>query len=170
MRSSDLEVFMDRTSERCHCGTVESLASDRRTPVEYDKELNEYNLIVRDKKIFYRMYFCFFCGGKLPESKRVGLFTQPSTEEMNEVVRLLGNVTSIQQARKVLGEPDETVKARKVTPQGNGKSAPKYKKHHRYLIRWKTLDLIVREREDGSIDTAVSGKYMGKSSGSARPR
>lgn len=161
------EVIMDRESENCHCGTVESLASDRHSPIEYDKKLNEYNLVWRGEKASYRLYFCFFCGGKLPESKRASLFTEPSAEEMKEVAQILGNVKSIQQALQILGEPDNTVQAPKVSSQDNGKSDVNYKRHHFYLRRWKTLDLTIRERKDGSIDSAFTGKYKGKPNGSA---
>ena len=158
---------MDQKPERCHCGTVESLAADRQFAIEYDKKLNEYNLVSRDETFYYRLYFCFFCGGKLPESKRASLFTEPSAEEMKEVARILSDVTSIQQAIQILGKPDEIVKAPKASSRENRKSGVNYKKHHRYLRRWKTLDLTVREREDGSIDSAFTGKYKGKSNGSA---
>src|SRR5438105_11201887 len=114
-----MEVIMDQKSGNCQCGTVESLASDRQSPIEYDKKLNEYNLVSREEKVHYRLYFCFFCGGKLPESRRAGLFTEPSAEEMKEVARILGNVTSIQQAIQVLGEPDEIVKAPKGSSRNN---------------------------------------------------
>jgi hypothetical protein len=148
---------------QCKCGTVEELAAERKSPIEYDKKLNEYNLVAGSGKIRYRLYFCFFCGGRLPESDRTGLFTEPSQEEAKEVAQLTGKVASLQQAIQVLGKPDETVKAPKSVPDG-----VEYTRHHRYLSRWRTLDLTVRERKDGSIDIAFTGKYRGKSSDSAK--
>ena len=156
---------MNENKAECACGTVAELASDRNCPIVYDHSLNEYNLVSEDGKVRYRLYFCFFCGGKLPESKRASLFTEPSDKEMREVALLMAKVRSMQQAIEVLGKPDQTIKAPR-TAQENGKSA--YKSHHRYSSRWKTLDLTVRERADGSIDSAFTGKYKGEPSQSAK--
>jgi hypothetical protein len=154
---------MSSNNARCECKTVEQLASDRKSPIEYDRHLNEYNLVSGDGNTRYRMYFCFFCGGKLPESRRAGFFSEPSDQEMKEVAQLLSKAGSMQKVVQFLGEPDETLKA----PKGqNGDSV--YKSHHRYLKRWNTLDLTIRERKDGSIDSAFTGKYRGESSRSAK--
>jgi hypothetical protein len=145
----------------CECGTVENLASDRRSPIKHDKDLNEYDLVPGDGKVHYRMYFCFFCGGRLPESMRGSLFAEPSDQEINEVTELMSNADSIQQVIQALGKPDESVNPPKGTSNDNGGS--EYKTHHRYLRSWKTLDLTIRERKDGSIDSAFTGKYRGDS-------
>jgi hypothetical protein len=156
---------MSQKTEKCGCATVESLASHRQCPIEYDEKLNEYNLVSLDKKVRYRMYYCFFCGGKLPESKRGSLCTAPSDNEMKEVTEILTRVRSIQQAMEVLGKPDETTSAPKASSRDNGISGMAYTRHHRYLRRWKTLDLTLREREDGSFDGAFTGKYRGATKG-----
>jgi hypothetical protein len=145
----------------CECGTVEDLASDPKSAIEYDESLQEYNLVSGHDKVHYRMYFCFFCGGKLPESKRASLFTEPSEKEQREVLEVMSKVRSMEEARHVLGKPDETIKAPNAESQENGKSP--YKKHYRYLKRWQTLDFTIREREDGSIDSAFTGKYKSES-------
>ena len=151
------EVVMDQKTFQCRCGTAEQLLADPQCPIEHDEELHEYNLVSRDSKVRYRMYYCIFCGGKLPESKRGGLFTEPSKKEIKEVQKLLSKITSTQQAIGVLGQPDETVKAPKPSARENG-GAIQYKRHHRYWSRWQTLDLTIREREDGSFDSAFTGK------------
>jgi len=148
---------MNEHKAECACGTVEDLASDRNSPIEHDKALNEYNLISGDGKVHYRMHFCFFCGGRLPESKRASLFTEPSAQEIKEAAELMSKAGSMQEVIQVLGKPDEIVKAPKGASGEDGGS--EYKTQHRYLRRWKTLDLTIRERKDGSIDSAFTGKY-----------
>jgi len=61
---------------------------------------------------------------------------------------------------QLLEKPDETVEAPK--PASSQNDVSEYKAHHRYLSRWTTLDLTVRERKDGSIDSAFTGKYKGQ--------
>ncbi len=97
------------------------------------------------------MYYCFFCGGKLPESKRGTFFVEPSLNEVDDIVELMVGVTHIPSLRAVLGEPDKTellndnadIKARYI-----------------YNSRWKTLSLIVKEHTDGSITYSLHPKYI----------
>src|SRR5205823_1769898 len=127
------------------------LSSDAQYPIHYDEELNEYNLASLDKRVNYRMYYCFFCGGRLPESKRASLFTEPGDKEMKEISDILHNVKKIEQAIELLGKPDNTASAPQGSPSDDGIDGKVYKRHYRYSKRWKTLDLIIREREDGSF-------------------
>jgi len=113
------------------------------------------------------MYYCFFCGGKLPQSKRTSLFTEPSEKEARDVSRILAKARSIKDALRAMGEADEV----RDTPLSEQKGASaKYVRHHVYSSRWKSLDLTVREREDGSFDVAYTGKYKGDKSSSKRKR
>jgi hypothetical protein len=162
----EVNKVMSENKTFCGCGTVEDLASQRKSPIAFDKNLHEYDLVVNGGKVHYRMYYCFFCGGALPESKRASLFAEPSAQEMMEVAELISKAKSIEEVIQVLGSPDETVKAPKVAAGENGMS--EVKTHYRYLRRWKTLDLTIREHKDGSIDSAFTGKYLGDSSHSAK--
>src|SRR5207249_2343506 len=101
----------------------------------------EYNLV--SGKVHYRIYFCFLCGGKLPESKRASLFTEPSKREEDEVLKIMSKARSMEQLTKLIGKPDETLKTPDREFHERGESA--HKKQHRYLKRWTTLDFIVRE-------------------------
>lgn len=60
---------------KCSCDLMKTLSDNVTTSIEYDEELNEYNMwaIEEDREFLFRMYYCFFCGGKLPESKRQGV-------------------------------------------------------------------------------------------------
>lgn len=144
-----------KTSRECGCGAVQDLVSDANCPIEHDADLNEYNIVSLDKHAGYRLYFCFFCGGRLPESRRDALYLEPSPKEVSEVTKLLGTVTSIEEARQVLGKPD---KVSKLNSNGAGKQSSFDEKHHMYSSRWQTLDLTIRERADGFVDYAFAGK------------
>src|SRR2546421_13111030 len=107
----------NKNKPACECGTVEDLASDPKSPIKYDESLKEYNLV--RGKVHYRMYFCFFCGGKLAGSKRASLFTEPSEKEQREVLEVMSKVRSMEEARHVLGKPDESIKAPDAESQEN---------------------------------------------------
>src|SRR4051795_12035629 len=78
----------------CDRKTVEELAAQPKSPITFNEKLNEYHLVSGNGKVHYRMYFCFFCGGQLPESERAGFFTEPSAEAMREVADLMGKIRS----------------------------------------------------------------------------
>ena len=97
------------------------------------------------------MYFCFFCGGELPESRRSELYTQPAPEELNEIKELLGRVHTTDDLIADLGPPDKEA----ATPVEETDEA----KHHYFSKRWKSLDLIVRGKSDNTFEVAVVGKF-----------
>jgi hypothetical protein len=143
---------------KCECAAVADLASDENCPIEFDPDLEEYNLVSSDGKVQFRLYFCFFCGGALPKSNRVSLYTEPNPKETEQVKKLLDGARTIDDALRELGEPNLVTDAPKAEKTSSGVG---YRHHYHYSSRWKTLDLTVRERSDKSFDLAIVGKVKG---------
>ena len=153
------------TSERefCQCGKPEKWARHPAFPVEFDAELNEYYMVHGKKQPRnHIMRYCFWCGGRLPESKRGELFTEPDEGEMAEVRTLLAEARSAADALRVLGEPDNTVDWVE-GPEPELYASKKWTKCHQYSSRWKTLVVNVLEFSDGSYSLAVPGQFVGAS-------
>jgi hypothetical protein len=91
---------------KCQCGVVERNAKNPYVPVTFDEELNEYHLTHYDQDSYSMLYYCFFCGGKLPESKRGTFFEEMDPKEVTEFSRLAEQVSDVKSMRAVLGEPD----------------------------------------------------------------
>lgn len=140
----------------CDCGTPQRSSADPGCPVEFDSEMNEFHLI--HKRMRAVMRYCFWCGGRLPESKRDQFFSEPSESEKREVSRLLKGVKTIGDARTVLGEPDETFDGNETE---QGESSLRWKQMLRYSRRWKTLVLSVMEMADGTISYITCGQFTG---------
>jgi hypothetical protein len=153
------------TMPQCECEAVADLASNSHCPIEFDEALNEYNILSRDGKTYYRLYYCFVCGGSLPKSNRTDLYTQPNQRETEQVKNVLGKARTIEEALAELGEPDEVTAAPKAEKDRSGK---RYRQFYHFTSRWKSLDLTVRERSDHSIDLAIVGKYRGAQNGSTK--
>src|SRR4051812_30625219 len=64
----------------CDCGWLERAAHDPRCPVEFDPELNEYNVRTSNGESM-RIYHCPFCAGRAPEAVRAQMFATVSVEE-----------------------------------------------------------------------------------------
>lgn len=157
---------MSQQHSPCQCEAIAELASDRNCPIEFDANLNEYNIVSKDAHVRYRLYFCFFCGGSLPESERVNLYTQPSQKEIEQIKKLLGEARTIEEALRKLGQPSKATNPPRTEQQY--RSGIAYRQHYHYLTRWKTLDLTVRERSDQSFDLAIVGKCKGPQNHSKR--
>lgn len=86
-------------SKSCECGFPKRWFADPTWPVEFDERMNEYNLVHDGAKAIMR--YCYWCGGRLPDSKRDNFFTTPRlrsrkpqsttvrTKSMNTGIRLL---------------------------------------------------------------------------------
>jgi len=144
---------------KCKCGMPERWVADPKYPVEFDKLTNEYHLACEDGIAVMR--YCFWCGGRLPESKRGDLFSTPGKEEEQEIQRLLSTAKTVDAVLQVLGKPDETFEWDEAT-YGISPDVLRWKQTLHYSSRWKTLILVVMEMPDGEVRHWVSGQYIGK--------
>ncbi|QDT48905.1 hypothetical protein Pan258_29520 [Symmachiella dynata] len=146
-------------SNDCTCGLPDKWAANPEFPVEFDEMTNEYQLSC--ERSIAMMRYCFFCGGRLPDSKRGELFTTPSQEEKEEVQRLFSNAKTAEDALRMLGPPDETHEWDESATRGF-ENVVRWKQTLRYTSRWDSLILDVQEMPDGKISFVICGKYTGR--------
>ena len=119
---------MNKKNEyNCECNAIKTLAADENCPIQLDETLGEYNFISNDGTVYYRMYYCFFCGGLLPRSKRLDLYDEPDENEVDQVKKLLDKAHTIQDVLKTLGEPDHDI-----APPGEQEAGNILGKHYYY--------------------------------------
>ena len=149
-------------SEPCQCGMPEKWAADSTFPVGFNAKMNEYHIVHGpSQNATAIMRFCFWCGGKLPASKRDSFFTEPSEEELQRVRSVMEQVHDANSMRAVLGEPDFVHPRR--TDDYSADQARIYnmkfpRTQYLYQTGWKTLSLFVNEQDDGSLSYSISGK------------
>lgn len=154
----DVNNFDTKT---CECGHPERWAADPTCPVEFDERMNEYNLVHDKAKAIMR--YCYWCGGRLPDSKRGNFFTTPSEEELAEVRSLFAKAKTADDVLHILGSPDETHDWKEPTsPSYVDKKTIRWKRTFRYSTLWKTLILVVYEMPDGKITFSWYGHYIGE--------
>jgi hypothetical protein len=88
----------------CDCRWLERAARDPHCPIEFDPELNEYNLKTSNGGSM-RIYHCPFCAGRAPESLRAQMFATVSPEETIRLHQLTKNLETEKQFLAHLGEP-----------------------------------------------------------------
>jgi hypothetical protein len=147
---------------RCHCGALQRWAQDAAVPIEYNSELNEYNLIHRsgsDNCEARRIYFCPACGGRAPLSHRGDLCTRPSWREMDAINRRVAGGKTVEQIVGVLGEPD--VRLGPFVRDAQKKEIYGVKDVNQsltYSSLGHTCELHVQEYADGTFDLSFFGK------------
>ncbi len=158
MASNDVRI--------CKCGHPERWSNDPHYPIEFDVQMNEYHLVRDGARAIMR--FCFWCGGRLPESKRGTFFTTPHDVEMAEVTALLQDAKSHEDVLAVLGPPDEVLDlGGSDIEKATGAIHSRWSQHFRYTSRWKTLVLEVPVVLEGRFTYSICGRDL--DGGTARP-
>src|SRR6185369_12378847 len=89
----------------CKCEWLERAADDPKCPVEFDAELNEYHL-VRGPEDYMLIYYCPYCGGSAPKSKRSRLFYTLTDVERQRLVDLTKDMRILEDVISAFGEAD----------------------------------------------------------------
>lgn len=77
-----------KRSEICDCGPLENASKEPGHPIRWDEPMNEY-YIAHGKDGRMMVYYCPFCGGSSPKSRRASFFAHVTQHE--EVRIRLGN-------------------------------------------------------------------------------
>src|SRR6185503_20397375 len=64
----------------CDCGVLEKASQEPNHPIRWDEKLNEYFIAYRSGGRMM-VYYCPFCGGSTPQSRRASLFAHVTHEE-----------------------------------------------------------------------------------------
>jgi len=89
----------------CKCKWLERAADDPKCPVEFDAELKEYHLVLGPKDYFL-IYYCPFCGGCTPKSRRSRLFQTLGDAGCQRLLALTKDMRTVQDVTRAFGEPD----------------------------------------------------------------
>lgn len=74
-------------------------------PITFNPEVNEFEL--HAGRTIYSIYYCPFCGGRVPASLRDTFFAIIPPEEEQRLNHLAEGITSRDDALRVFGPPDQ---------------------------------------------------------------
>ena len=137
-------------SRECECNMPNRAVESDSFPVTYDEQMGEFHLLTTPSG-HAAMRFCPWCGGAFPESKRGSFFTEPRTDEEDEVVRLVSSISGCEDMRRILGSPDHTI---------HTGPPEKQRTQYTYSSKWETIELTIRESADGKLSFSYGGKYI----------
>jgi len=148
----------------CDCGWLERAARDPHCPIEFDPELNEYNLKTANGGS-WRIYHCPFCSGRAPESLRGQLFAAVSSEETFRLHQLTKNLKTEDEVLAHLGEPTHVFDPGATSEEREKDGKPNEIRTFRslqYDNQSDTATIRVNVNRHGKVSISFSGKYIGR--------
>lgn len=159
-----MTIWNPENDVACECNVVPDAAAEPDVPIVFDETTGEYHLITRpDGSGHMVLYYCFFCGGRLPESRRGELFAHITNAELTRLKSLTREITSIDEVLRLFGEPDED------SPQGltvgtpGTEGEPTEVRTYRSLIYHglsNTADVHVTDYRERGIGFSFTGKPL----------
>lgn len=151
-RLDDSPHKVDRSGVVCACVRVR--ADDPTSTLEPNRH-GEFEWVVDSQR--WIVYFCPWCGTRLPESRRGEAFTHPTNEEIARLRGLVSGARTVQEVLDRLGAPDRRIGPFHVELPGGRQRVSVLG----YTKLSPTADLQVKETENGSVSISFSGKYIG---------
>lgn len=98
------------------------MAGNPQCPIEFDPKVNEYHLLETAPDTYWVIYYCPFCGGKAPQSKRSLLFHKLDVAERKRLTELTQNLQTVREVLNAFGEPDKKMNDgfATITPERDG--------------------------------------------------
>jgi hypothetical protein len=106
----------------CDCGILEHASKEPGHVIRWNEELNEYHIVYGNGSEMM-IYYCPFCGGSVPKSRRSQLFHTLTDKERQRLCVLTKDMRTVQQLIEAFGEPDirHSVGMTTITPERDGK-------------------------------------------------
>jgi len=148
----------------CDCRWLERAAHDPDNPIQFDHELNEYNLKT-PRGHSLRIYHCPFCAGRAPESLRAQLWATVPTDESDRLHNVIKNLKTESDAIRVFGQPTHVLEPGGSSTEPEKDGAPSYihlYKTLRYESVSDTAVVDVHVDQNGKVFISLFGKYLGK--------
>lgn len=153
----------------CDCGVLERASREPDHAIRWDEELNEYHIIYGAKRNSQMMiYYCPFCGGSTPKSRRSHLFHTITEAESHRLAKLTSGLRTVQQVIGALGEPDFRFPngTRQSIPEQDGKpETVKYSDSMIYDRLSETILVYIEVLSNDRVGISFQGKPLKKNAG-----
>jgi hypothetical protein len=151
--------------EICDCGLLERASKEPEHPIRFDSKLNEYHIALKSGGIMM-IYYCPFCGGRVPESRRSSLFAHVTNAEMNRITHLTKGIKTVSDVIASFGAPDED--GERMSRVGHPEKVGKPPSGELFFVRTlvyksisETIDLHFSVGANESVHLSWYGKCIG---------
>jgi hypothetical protein len=98
-----MPLFAKRT---CKCGVLENASKEPDHSIRWDEGSGEY-YIAYGQGARMMVYYCPFCGGRTPKSRRASLFAHVTSKEETRIYNLFRGLRTVSDVVARFGPPDE---------------------------------------------------------------
>jgi hypothetical protein len=151
----------------CDCNALERASKEPDHPIRWDERMNEY-YIAHGKSGRMMVYYCPFCGGTTPESRRSSFFAHVTSQEENRIVALFGGVRKMSDVIARFGPPDEEREFAQGARHPGREGAPERGEVFRGLVYKKlsaVADVVFLVGDSESVRGTWNQKYIGEKNG-----
>jgi hypothetical protein len=160
--------MLPKRKKTCDCGVLESASKEPDHVIRWDGEMHEYYIAYGSHGGRMMIYYCPFCGGKTPESRRDSMFAHVTQEEETRILNLFKGLRTVSDVTARFGPPDEEreIAWAQRSPQREGQ--PECGDAFRGLV-YKSLsplaDIVFHAGTDQSVRGTWIQKYVGPKPG-----
>ena len=90
----------------CDCRILENASKDPRHAIRWDEQTNEYYIAYGPGNRM-AVYYCPFCGGSTPKSRRSSLFAHVTDHESFRIFELFKGIRTVADVLARFGPPDQ---------------------------------------------------------------
>jgi hypothetical protein len=95
-----------KNKSKCKCGVLENASKEVDSAIRWDERMNEY-YIANGKHGRMMVYYCPFCGGRTPDSRRGSFFAHVTRQEATRICDLFKGIRTVADVVARFGPPDE---------------------------------------------------------------
>ena len=150
----------------CDCHVLERASQEPDHAIRWDERLQEYHIVYG--KSFMMIYYCPFCGGSTPKSRRSLLFHTLTDAERQRLCNITKDVRTVQEVIGAFGEPNIRQPIGRVQTMPERDGNPETTKIYPVMIYRKlseTADVHVTIYPTDKVDITFLGKPVKKDAG-----
>jgi hypothetical protein len=148
----------------CDCVVLDMAADEPDTPIVFDDRTNEYQLVHgKDNGGHMVFYYCPFCGGRTPDTRRGRLFARITLAEMQRLKELTRDIRTIDDAIRILGEPDADIPDGETSWTDDSETEPTQIKSYRmitYSGLSETAVVEITDHRKERVEIQFTGKFL----------
>ena len=126
--------------EICDCGYLERFSREPGHPIRWDESLNEY-YIGYGNSGRTMVYYCPFCGGSTPKSRRTQLFHHLTNQENRRLTDMTRGLKTVEEVIAKFGSPEFDQPAGMTTTKPERDGQPETTRVYRVLIYQKLSEV-----------------------------
>ena len=144
----------------CDCRALENASKEPDHAIRWDESMHEY-YIAYGKGAQMRVYYCQFCGGTTPKSRRASFFAHVTEKEETRIYNLFRGIRTVADVVARFGPPDEDMELGSGVRRPDRDGMPESGEIFRTLVYEKLSPVADIRFDVGNSDT-VRGMWMQK--------